>query len=100
MGADWLAEMPAGNITRNSLSAGVSSSSPAALSATHSPPFLPFPPSLLPFASLALYSCVCHAPTFLQPITKYVRPVVRPKEVKQTERRTKGFTDYRKFTFT
>mmetsp|Transcript_6927 Transcript_6927/g.20489 ORF Transcript_6927/g.20489 Transcript_6927/m.20489 type:complete len:296 (+) Transcript_6927:25-912(+) len=35
-----------------------------------------------------------------QPITKYVRPVVRPKEEKVTERRTKGFTDYRKFTFT
>lgn len=28
-----------------------------------------------------------------QPITKYVRPVVRPKEVQQTERRSKGFTD-------
>lgn len=28
-----------------------------------------------------------------QPINKYVRPVVRPKEVQQTERRSKGFTD-------
>ncbi|KAG8466937.1 hypothetical protein KFE25_008316 [Diacronema lutheri] len=35
-----------------------------------------------------------------QPITKYVRPVVRPKEVRTTERRAKGFTDYRKHTFT
>lgn len=35
-----------------------------------------------------------------QPVAKYVRPVTRPAEVKETERRQKGFTAYRKFTFT
>lgn len=34
-----------------------------------------------------------------RPVAEYARPVVRPKEQKMTERRTKGFTDYRKFTF-
>lgn len=35
-----------------------------------------------------------------EPLSKYVRPLVRPKETKVTERRAKGFTEYRRFDFT